>query len=204
MKKQLVFIHGGEAYRNYEDYLDELRAREVDPFAEKSIRWYRNLPETLGIGWEVIKPMMPNSGNAKYEEWKIWFEKHFEFLRDGVILVGHSQGGIFLTKYLLENKTPFTIKALVLVGSVYDVSVPLNDSKEDGGDFGYDTTVLKTLHEKVEKILIYHSRDDFCVPFEQGEKLAAALPEAEFIAFADKNHFLLEEFPELIEKIKEL
>lgn len=204
MKAQVVFIHGGSAYSRYEDYLEYLRTTDVDPFAERSQRWHHTLGETLGADWEVLRPSMPNSGNAKYEEWKIWFERHFPFIRDGVVLIGHSQGGIFLTKYLLENKTPFSVKALFLVGSVYDVPGRLGSELEDGGDFGFDRAALPQLAEQVANLYIVHSTDDFVVPFAQGEKLAAALPMAEFMVFEDKNHFLIEAFPELIHKIKAL
>lgn len=204
MKKQVVFIHGGEAYSDYENYLKHLRTVEIDPFKGRSVRWYHQLPELFGDGWEVIKPAMPNSGNAKYQEWKIWFERHFDFIADEVTLIGHSQGAIFLIKYLLENNTPFKIKTLCLAAGVVDVSERFNDALEDGGDFNYDLALLLTLEAKAETILILHSKDDFVVPFEQGEKLAAALPNAEFMVFEDKNHFLIEDFPELIDKIKGL
>ena len=47
-----------------------------------------------------------------------------------------------------------------------------------------------------------HSKDDFVVPYEHALKYTTALPQAEFISFEDKNHFLVAEFPELINKIK--
>lgn len=203
MKKQVVFIHGGEAFQNYEDFLTELKNKEIDGlFTESPKRWHKELVKTLGDEYEVFKPSMPNSDNSKYLEWKIWFERHFPFLREDVILIGHSQGGMFLTKYLIENETPFSVKALFLVGSIHDSYVCFGESLEDGGDFGFDATRLPLLVERVENLIVVHSKDDFCVPFEQGEKLAKALPEAEFMVFEDKNHFLVEEFPELIEKIK--
>jgi hypothetical protein len=34
--------------------------------------------------------------------------------------------------------------------------------------------------------------------------LSKAIPEAEFITFDNKNHFLVEEFPELLDKIREI
>lgn len=204
MKKQLVFIHGGEAYSNYEDFLEYLRTQEITLHNEPSKRWHKDLVNDLGNDWEVIKPAMPNSENSKYEEWKIWFERHFDFLQEEVVLIGHSQGGMFLTKYLIENSTPFNISKLFLVGSIHDSYVPFNGSLEDGGDFGFDAEKVPALADKVKKIYILHSKDDFIVPFEQGEALAKALPNAEFMVFEDKNHFLIEEFPELIQKIKGL
>ena len=203
MKPQIVFIHGGEAYKHYEDFLFDLEHEELgDPLAERSKRWSSCLKNDLGEEYEVFTPTMPNKQNAKYIEWKIWFERHFQFFRNEMILVGHSQGGMFLCKYLIENSTPFTIKALLLLGAVYPVSEAINDSKEDGGDFLFDAALLGSLAEKAEHIVIMHSKDDFVVPYEHALKYKVALPTAELVTFEDKNHFLIPEFPELINKIK--
>jgi len=40
------------------------------------------------------------------------------------------------------------------------------------------------------------------VPYEHAEALSRAIPEAELVTLEDKNHFLVEALPELIEKIK--
>ena len=71
-------------------------------------------------------------------------------------------------------------------------------------DFEFDTTKTGELANKIENIYILHSKDDFVVPFSHAEKYVEMLPNAEFMTFEDKNHFLIEEFPELIEKIKEI
>jgi pimeloyl-ACP methyl ester carboxylesterase len=205
MKKQLVFIHGGEAYSNYDDFLYDLQNEDIgDPLAERSKRWHQDLRNVLDEEYEVFKPSMPNSQNAKYLEWKIWFERHFQFLRDGVTLIGHSQGGMFLVKYLSENGTPFKVNTLFLLGAVYTVDSPINDSKEDGGDFAFDTSRVGELAIKIPKIYILHSKDDFVVPYEHALKYKEALPAAELVTFEDKNHFLIPEFPELIDLIKKV
>jgi len=43
---------------------------------------------------------MPCIENAKYNEWKIQFEKYLKRTDNDLILIGMSLGGIFLTKYL--------------------------------------------------------------------------------------------------------
>jgi uncharacterized protein len=201
MKKQIVFIHGGEAFTRYEDFLTYLRNEEIsDPLGEiVRKRWQSTLRETLGDTHEVYMPSMPNKQCAKYIEWKIWFERYHAFLRDEVILIGHSQGGYFLAKYLSEERMPVKVKALYLVAAAFE---PDDFGGEDGGDFAFDSANLPRLVEQVSTIHIFHSKDDPVVPYTHALKYKEALPSAELISFDDKNHFILEEFPELIDHIK--
>jgi uncharacterized protein len=201
-KKQIVFIHGGEAFSSYDAFLNYLRTDEIsDPLGLiPRKRWQQTLREVLGETYEVYMPSMPNKQNAKYLEWKIWFERHFPFLRDGVILVGHSQGGYFLAKYLSENTMPVSIRALYLLGAPFEKREDALD--EDGGDFAFDPKNLANLTSQVEDVHIFHSEDDFVVPYEHALKYKEALSQAELHTFTDKNHFILEEFPELIAHIR--
>ncbi|MEY3784441.1 MAG: hypothetical protein RLZZ230_763 [Candidatus Parcubacteria bacterium] len=200
-KQQVFYIHGGSAYSNYEAFLNTLKQRKLRdlPGMEIFQKWSNTLRADLGEKYEVFMPTMPNSQNAKYIEWKIWFELHFEYLQDDIIMVGWSQGGYFLVKYLLENNTPFSIKALFLVAAPFDFK---EFTGEDGGDFGFDTTKVGELSENVNEIVICHSKDDFTVPYSHALEYKAALPEAELITFTDKNHFLVAEFPELLERLR--
>jgi predicted alpha/beta hydrolase family esterase len=199
--QQVFYIHGGNAYSNYADYLNELKTMIIPTLlGEVSFKkWSETLRDGLGEEYEVFMPSMPNSKNAKYQEWKIWFERHFEFLHNDIILVGWSQGGYFLSKYLIEEKLPFTVKALILVAAVFE---PADFGGEDGGDFAFDTTRTGELENVARNIVIMHSTDDFVVPYEHALKYKEALPHAELVTFEDKNHFLISEFPELIAKIK--
>jgi uncharacterized protein len=202
-KQQVFYIHGASAYSDYQAYLQDLSRftpRDL-PWLPPRKKWTDALRADLGEGYEVFMPKMPNQNNAKYIEWKIWFERHFEYLRDGVILLGWSQGGYFLVKYLIENDTPFQVKALFLCAAPFN---PDDFGGEDGGDFAFDTNAVSVLQGRVGKIFILHSKDDPVVPFSHGEQYAEALPHATFMTFEDKNHFLVEEFPELLDQIREL
>jgi predicted alpha/beta hydrolase family esterase len=203
MKQQVVFIHGGTAFSRYDDFLSYLKTREIHdlPWVEPLKKWSGTLREDLGEAFEVFMPAMPNSQNAKYEEWKIWFERYFEYLRDGLVLVGWSQGGYFLAKYLTENQPPFSIKALILMAAPFENA---DFGGEDGGDFAFDTSRVGELAKKVSKIYLFHSKDDFLVPYDHALKYKNALPEADLVECEDRNHFLIEKFPELIEKIRTL
>jgi DNA-binding CsgD family transcriptional regulator len=43
--------------------------------------------------------------------------------------------------------------------------------------------------------IVFHSRDDARVPFDQGRRMAALIPHARFIPLQSKNHILLEQEP---------
>ncbi len=201
MKQQVFYIHGGEAYSSYDQFLARLRTAEIRdlPDAESLQKWTSTLREDLGDRYEVFMPSMPNSKNAHYVEWKIWFERHFSYLHDGVILLGWSLGGYFLVKYCIENDLPFAPKALLLVAAPFESD---DFGGEDGGDFSFDVSRVGELAEKIPAITIFHSKDDFLVPYTHAQKYKAALPGAELVLFTDKNHFLVPEFPELVEQIR--
>jgi predicted alpha/beta hydrolase family esterase len=198
MKKQVLFIHGGEAFSDYDAFIESLKSDTVDPYQTRSKRWHQRLSDDLGDAYEVFLPQMPNSENAKYLEWKIWFEKYIPFLHDGVILIGHSQGGYFLVKYLLEKGFPVSITGLYLVAAPFE---PDDFGGEDGGDFNFDTTQVPKLEDAAERTVLFHSKDDFVVSFSHAVKYKKALPEATLVLLEDRGHFWQEKFPELIADI---
>lgn len=198
-KQQVVFIHGGEVFETYETYLEDLKAREFDPYQEKEQRWKDTLAEDLGPGFEVFAPRMPSKGNAKYTEWKIMLEKLLPYLNDGCIFIGHSLGGVFLAKYIAEEKISKEISALYLIAAPF--------SDKDSGHSLADFTLpesLENIEKQVEDVFIYHSKDDFVVPFSAGEHYDKALSTATLQPFDDRGHFLGEEFPELLKSVREM
>lgn len=201
MKQQILVIHGGEVHKSYEDYLNFLKNYKIDLEKVKHGGWKDYLQDELGDNYEVIFPQMENYHNAKYSEWKIWFEKFLPFLNNNVILIGGSLGGIFLAKYLSQNDFPVKIKAVFLIAAPFD-----SKKQEAGytlGDFNLPDS-LEKFNNQAEKIFLFHSKDDPVVPFTDQAKYAQKLPRAEKIIFEDKGHFNLREFPEFIEKLKKL
>jgi len=201
MKQQVFLIHGGEAFNTYEDYLGWLKklAIDFDEFISvKKPGWKGTLAEKLGGEYEVIAPRMPNPLNAKYAEWKIYFEKFIPFLRDDIILVGHSLGGIFLAKYLSEERFPHRVTATFLVAA------PCNTASEHPlSDFILGQN-LDVFAEQSEIIVMYHSKDDEVVPFSNLDCYGRMLPGARVEIFEDRGHFNQEEFPELLQAIASL
>ena len=90
------------------------------------------------------------------------------------------------------------------MAAVYGDGSLVDEDGDDGGDFLYDVSLVPTIADKVGSITLLHSKDDFVVPYDHVLKYRKALPEAELVTFEDKNHFLVEELPELIERIKAL
>jgi len=208
MKKQIFYIGGGESFLDYEDFLQRMKTVDLWHLPTEgqggSVKWISSLGEDLGEEYEVVAPPMPNKQNAKFEEWSVWFERHFEYLKDDAILMGCSLGAMFLAKYLSNNDLPFRPKAVILMAGVYQTHDFVSDDWKDCGDFLIGPEKVRVICEKTNKVIIMHSKDDFLVPFEHGVALSEALAEAEFVVFEDKNHFLIEDFPELVESIKEL
>jgi predicted alpha/beta hydrolase family esterase len=196
MEKSLVIIHGGTTFDTYEEYWNYLVNSTLTLDKITRIDWKDTLknyfPEI-----ETIYLRMPNSKNARYPEWKLWFEKLIPLLNDEIILVGHSLGGIFLAKYLSENKISKRVIQLNLVAPPYDTEV----IKDSLADFALEEKV-SNITEQVDSVIIYQSKDDQAVAYEDALKYKEDMPEAELIVFEDRGHFLQEEFPELVENIK--
>ncbi len=202
--KQLVFIHGGEAFSDPADYEVHLQGQKVSLEQKEKKRWHHvpALQNALSNDWQVIRPDMPCDSNAKYNHWKIWFEKYTPFMQDDVVLVGHSLGAMFLARYLSENLFPFKIAKLFLMAGEFTRRADKVPGEEDGEFFYTHLNNFKQLDQVAQKLYLVHSKDDFVVPFENQKKFAEQLPSAQLITFTDKGHFLMEQFPEIIELIQ--
>jgi len=200
MKQQVVVIHGGTTFDTYEDYISYLKNKEIS-LDKLRLRksWKNDLPGKLGDNFDVLLPRMPNGTNARYEEWKIWFERIIPFFNKGVILIGHSLGGMFLAKYLSENTFPKIIKAVLLIAAPFDDA----DSEESLADFKLPSS-LERFAQQVKIIYLIQSKDDPVVPFEQLKKYKQALPNVKTMIFSNREHFGQETFPEMVQLIKKL
>lgn len=197
-KTQIFIIHGGMTFRNRKDYLHFLRTRKIS--IEGKTYWTGEyLKRKMGNDFEIIKPRMPLQDNAKYKDWKIHFERFFPYLRDNIILVGSSLGGIFLAKYLSENKFPKKILSTYFVCPPFDNSIPTEDLL---GGFRLKSD-LSLIEKNSKNLNLLFSRDDDVVPVSHAEKYKRKLPRAKIIIYNSKNgHFDITEFPEIVRMIK--
>jgi predicted alpha/beta hydrolase family esterase len=123
---RILFVHGGMTFRNRSGYLQYLREKSVS--LDQKITWSdQYLREELGKGFAVTKPTMPLKDNAKYSEWKIFFERHLEILPTPFILMGSSLGGVFLAKYLSENLLPTQALSAYFICPPFDDTLPTED-----------------------------------------------------------------------------
>ncbi len=198
-KTQIFYIHGGETFKNDREYVKWLSTRKVS--VDKKIKWSAEyLDKELGQNFEIIRPRMPLQDNAKYRDWKICFESYFPYLRDNIILIGGSLGGIFLAKYLSENKFPKKILATYLICPPFDDTLP-GESLAGGFKLKSD---LSLLEQNSKNITLMFSKDDFVVPVSHADKYKAKLPNAKLIIYKSKNgHFQISKFPEIIKMLKE-
>lgn len=196
--QQIISIHGGTTFYKYEDYLRYLKEKplRLNRMTGQKL-WKDTLQEDLGADYQVITPTMPNSTNARYEEWVIWFGRIAEGVDDNCILIGHSLGAVFLPKYLSENTFPKKIKATILIAAPYD-----DESDEDLTDFKI-TGSLERFVDQAGATIFYHGTDDI-VPLRELELYKKAIPQAETYISSAPDHFMRKSFPELIERIKQL
>lgn len=162
----------------------------------KDKKWMNWLEEKLREkGYNAVAPDMPTSWEPKYSEWKKEFEKYPR--TEKTILVGHSCGGAFLVRWLLE--TGKKVKKLILVAPA---KVPERDSdtRKDLYDFQLPPDASHIADERV--IFISNDFPHNLKSFEIYKK--ALNPRVEKLE--NKGHFLIftmgtNEFPELLEEI---
>jgi len=200
MKKkiQVFLIHGGMTFKTKKDYLHYLKTREI--LIKPKIKWGDEyLKKKLGRNFEIIKPRMPLQDNAKYKEWKIYFERFFPYLRNNIILIGASLGVIFLAKYLSENKFPKKILSTYLICPPFDDTIPTEDL---AGGFKLKSDLF-LIKRNSKNLNLLFSKDDDIVPVSHAKKYKNKLKNAKIIIYKSKNgHFKISKFPEIIKMIK--
>jgi predicted alpha/beta hydrolase family esterase len=198
-KPQIFIIHGGMTFKSQKDYIDFLKNRSIS--IEKKITWSADyLDKKVGKDFEIIRPRMPLQDNAKYEDWKIFFQRHFPYFRNNIVLIGSSLGGIFLAKYLSENKFPKKILSTYMICPPFDNTVQGEDLV-GGFKLGAD---LSLIEKNSKNTHLMFSKDDESVPVSHAEKYRAKLKNSNIIIYESKNgHFKIPEFPEIVKMLKE-
>jgi len=198
-QKHVIIIHGGSCWALYEDYIKDFKRSKFEADFSPIFGWQKQMQKHLGSGFKVLLPKMPNWRNARYQEWKIWFEKAIVTSGNTPIVVGHSLGAIFLVKYFSETTRPRKVKGILLVSTPYK-------TKADNPDFGDFALKGPPWHLKRfrQPIYFYHSKDDSIVAPDSLIRYGAFAPNAVLRIFKRRGHFDQNAFPELVEDIKAL
>lgn len=184
-------------FKTQKNYIHFLKSREIS--LENRTSWTDTYLETaLGKRFEIIRLRMPTPDNAHYDEWKIHFERYLPFFTDSTVLIGKSLGGIFLARYLSENR--LIQRAL----ATYLVCPPFDDSLSDEvlvNGFKLKPN-LSLLEENTEHLSLLFSHDDVVVPVQHAEKYREKLHRANIRIYKSKNgHFKVTKFPEIVRMI---
>lgn len=182
-----VLIHGiTEDWEYLSDKYPSLSNSHWFPWLQKQLTMKGILTQT---------PEMPDATNPAYENWKSEFERYD--VNEDTLLVGHSCGGGFLTRWLSENDK--RVKKLVLVAPWLD---PKNTKNKNFFNFKIDSN----LPDRIEEIHIFVSEDDDDDILESVEIIKKGLSNINLHTYKDKGHFnygamKTDEFPDLLEAL---
>ena len=172
-KIQVLVVHGGMTFKNEKDYLHYLKTKKVS--SKKKVSWSGDyLEKSLGKKFEIITPRMPLQDYAEYRDWKIFFERYLTVIKNKYILIGSSLGGIFLAKYLSENKLRKKALSVYLVCPPFDDTIPTEDLV---GGFKLKND-LSLIEENCKNLHLLFSKDDDVVPASHAEKYRNKLQKA--------------------------
>jgi uncharacterized protein len=188
-RTKVIMIGGGDSYLTYSEFFESFRYDKLR-LDKGPGSWRSWLRGQLEPDFEVLDIPMPNTQNAKYVEWKTQFSK-LSLAGESVILIGHSLGGIFLTKYLVEETIDFKVKALHLVAAPF----------ERVGEFDLPKNISSL---PAKSVYLYHAKNDEIVDFTEMAKYKKVLPNAQEIILEQGGllgHMLQPIFPELLTHI---
>ena len=160
------------------------------------VYWEPLLQGSLGAGYVVRAPRMPEPDEPDYQAWA---ERIAELLAESVspTVVGHSFGASVLLKYFSETASPPPIAGLFLVAT------PFWDEKKFP-EFALRPNFAARL-EALSPLYLYQSRDDTEIPSEHLERYRRAFPHAVVRLLDGRGHeFDQPEFPELVADIRSL
>ena len=186
--KNAILIHGTSSKEEYYD--------GKYPSASNS-HWFPWLSKQLIIrDIPTVSVEVPNSYAPDYELWKQEFER-FD-IGDETILVGHSNGGGFLVRWLSENPDT-NVDKVILVAPWLD---PDNEKQNKFFDFNIDSK----LPSRTKGAVIFNSDDDMDSVLKSVEMLIEQIPNIEYREFHNYGHFTLgsmggAEFPELLKEL---
>ena len=155
----------------------------------------RELPK---LGIETINRQFPDAVLARSEFWLPFIEELGA--DEQTILIGHSSGAVAAMRYAEKNQ----ILGSVLVGACY---TDLGYESEKASHYYDEPWDWESIKKNQQWILQFASSDDPFIPIAEARHIHEKLG-TDYREYSDRGHFgydadPLDEFPELIEALKE-
>ncbi len=159
------------------------------------VYWEPLLQHSLGSGYVVRAPRMPQPSKPQYQ---CWAKRVAELISGSArpAVVGHSFGASVLLKYFCEavSRPPFA--------GLFLIATPFWGPKFP--EFALQPDFATRLRD-LSPLFLYYSRDDPEIPIEHLERYRRALPQAVVRVLEGRGHeFNQPEFPELAADIRSL
>jgi predicted alpha/beta hydrolase family esterase len=159
------------------------------------VYWEPLLQKSLGSGYVVRAPRMPEPSSPIYQAWAERIEELISNCARPAV-VGHSFGASVLLKYFAEAVTRPPVAGLFLIAT------PFWGPKFP--DFALRPDFPARLRD-LSPLCFYHSRDDPEIPIEHLERYRQALPHAVVRVLEGRGHeFDQPQFSELAADIRSL
>ena len=154
------------------------------------------LADALEKTHDVVYPQMPNENDPNYELWVAMLNKELKKIKSPVILAGHSVGGFFLLRYLIEKKIDEDTKGVFLI------AIPFVG---DGG-WQFEGGLKDNFASQLPKIplFFYQSDNDDVVPPEHLHLYAEKVPEATVRKIIGRGHQFNNNLSEVANDIRNL
>jgi predicted alpha/beta hydrolase family esterase len=185
--KTAIIIHGMLSKEEYYDF---------DRPASSNCHWLPWIQKQLLLKDVVAQtPEMPVPYNPDYDSWKRMFER-FQ-VDEQTILIGHSCGGGFITRYLSENSVK--VGKVVLVAPWIDPDKFLTTGM-------FDFAIDENLASKTGSFTIFSSTNDMDEVKKSVDLIKEKVKDAKIVEFQNAGHFCLEDmkndsFPELLSEL---
>lgn len=155
--------------------------------------WYPYVKRELEkLGLMVIAKKMPDSNLARKEYWLPFIAQQIG--EDNAILIGHSSGALAIMRYAETHK----VLGLILISACH---TDLGDEKERASHYFDEPWQWDKIKQNTQWIIQFGSTDDPYISIKEMHYVRDKL-KTEYYEFADRGHFNIEEFPEIIKTIK--
>jgi len=184
--KTAIIVHGTA---DHEEYFDESVP------SSSNHHWIPWLQKQLIVrGIHAHTPEIPSAWKPHYPFWQSEFERYA--VNEETILVGHSCGGGFLTRWLSQHPQ-------VKVGKVVLVAPWLDPDRRKTTDF-FDFEIDPNIAARTNGLTIFHSDNDMKEVADTVQRLRNVLKGIDYREFHHYGHFCLVDmktpaFPELLE-----